>query len=72
MSTKAAITVLRGREEVERLWRSADYPTENVEKANAAVAFVDVPSATESPARNGRDAAASNASSMKSAWSDSN
>ena len=43
MSGKAAITVLRGREEVERLWRSAEYPTENVEKANAAVTFVDAP-----------------------------
>jgi uncharacterized membrane protein len=40
---KAAITVLRGREEIERLWGSPESPTQNIKRANAAVAFGDAP-----------------------------
>jgi uncharacterized membrane protein len=43
MSRKAAITVLRPREEIERLWRSSDYRPEYIEGADAAVSFVDAP-----------------------------
>ena len=43
MSSKAAITVFRPREEVERLWRSPGYRPEYVQDAEAAVTFVDAP-----------------------------
>jgi uncharacterized membrane protein len=43
MSRKAAITVNRPREEVERLWRSSQYRPEYIEAADAAVRFVDAP-----------------------------
>jgi hypothetical protein len=43
MRGKAAITVLRGTEEVERLWRSPEYPTKNVDRANATVTFIRAP-----------------------------
>ena len=43
MSSKASITVLRAREEVERLWRDSKYRSDSIEKADAAVRFVDAP-----------------------------
>ena len=43
MSAKAAITVLRPREEVERLWRSPEYRPSYVEGAGARVRFVEAP-----------------------------
>jgi uncharacterized membrane protein len=42
-SHKAAVTVLRSREEVQRLWQSSDYRPEYIEGADAAVSFVDAP-----------------------------
>jgi uncharacterized membrane protein len=42
-SHKAAVTVLRSRDEVERLWQSSDYRPEYIEGADAAVSFVDAP-----------------------------
>ncbi|MBV9337617.1 MAG: hypothetical protein JO243_17165 [Solirubrobacterales bacterium] len=43
MSSKASITVLRPREEVERLWRDPHYRTEHIEGAGATVRFVQAP-----------------------------
>jgi uncharacterized membrane protein len=43
MSSKAAITILWPREEVERLWNSSEYRTDYVDGADAAVRFVDAP-----------------------------
>ena len=43
MRAKAAITVHRSGEEVERLWRSGHYRLEAIERANAAVTFRDAP-----------------------------
>jgi uncharacterized membrane protein len=43
MSRKAAITIDRPREEVERLWGASEYRPEYVSGANAGVAFVDAP-----------------------------
>jgi uncharacterized membrane protein len=43
MSRKAAITVHRSREEVQRLWQSSEYRPEYVQEADAAVTFVDAP-----------------------------
>jgi uncharacterized membrane protein len=43
MRSKAAITVNRSREEVERLWQSSDYRPEYIDGADAAVTFVDAP-----------------------------
>jgi uncharacterized membrane protein len=43
MSRKAAITVLRSRDEVQRLWQSSKYRPEYIEGADAAVTFVDAP-----------------------------
>jgi uncharacterized membrane protein len=43
MSLKASITVLRSREDVERLWRDAGYPHDNVDSAGATVRFADAP-----------------------------
>jgi hypothetical protein len=43
MSAKAAITVYKSREEVERLWRDPAYRPEYISEANAAVTFVDAP-----------------------------
>ena len=43
MSSKAAITVLRPREDVERLWQSSEYRAEYVRDADAAVSFTDAP-----------------------------
>jgi hypothetical protein len=43
MSTKAAITVNRPREEVERLWATSEFRPEYTEGAEAAVAFTDAP-----------------------------
>ena len=43
MSSRAAITVLRSREEVQRLWQSSEYRPEYIEGADAAVTFADAP-----------------------------
>jgi uncharacterized membrane protein len=43
MSSKAAITINRPREEVERLWRSPDHRAEWIDGADAAVRFTDAP-----------------------------
>jgi len=43
MSSKAAITVNRSREEVQRLWSSSDFRPEYIESADAAVSFADAP-----------------------------
>ena len=43
MSQQAAITVLRSREEVQRLWQSPEYRTEYIHDADAAVTFKDAP-----------------------------
>jgi uncharacterized membrane protein len=43
MSNKAAITVYRSREEVERLWQSSGYRPEYIQESDAAVTFVDAP-----------------------------
>ncbi len=43
MSQKAAITVNRPREDVERLWRSSEYRPEYIEASDASVTFVDAP-----------------------------
>jgi hypothetical protein len=43
MSAKAAITVYKSREEVERLWRDPAYRPGYIAEANAAVTFVDAP-----------------------------
>jgi uncharacterized membrane protein len=40
---KAAITVNRPREDVERLWRSSEYRPEYIEDSDAAVTFKDAP-----------------------------
>lgn len=43
MSHQAAVTVLRQREEVERLWRDPQYRPQYIESAQAAVQFVEAP-----------------------------
>jgi uncharacterized membrane protein len=43
MKAKAAITVLRSREELERLWRSSDNRPESIDRMGAAVTFADAP-----------------------------
>jgi uncharacterized membrane protein len=43
MNRKAAITVNRPREDVERLWRSSDHRPEYIERSDARVTFVDAP-----------------------------
>jgi uncharacterized membrane protein len=43
MSSKAAITVLRPQEEVQRLWNSSQYRPEYIAQAEAAVRFVQAP-----------------------------
>jgi hypothetical protein len=43
VSSKAAITILKPREEVERLWSSSEYRPEYVDGADAAVTFKDAP-----------------------------
>ena len=43
MSAKAAITVHRSREEVQRLWQSSEYRPDYVDGADSAVTFVDAP-----------------------------
>jgi uncharacterized membrane protein len=43
MSQKAAITVNRPREDVERLWRSSEYRPEYIEASDARVTFIDAP-----------------------------
>ena len=43
MSSKASITVLRSRDEVQRLWQSSEYRPDYIDGADAAVKFVDAP-----------------------------
>ena len=43
MNRKAAITVYRSREEVQRLWQSSEYRPEYISAADAAVTFKDAP-----------------------------
>ena len=43
MGQKAAITINRPREGVERLWRESAYRPEFIDQADAAVTFVDAP-----------------------------
>jgi hypothetical protein len=43
MSAKAAITVLRPREEVERLWGDSQHRAEYIDTAQTTVRFVDAP-----------------------------
>ena len=43
MSAKAAITVFRPREEVERLWQSSEYRPDYIDETDAAVTFTDAP-----------------------------
>jgi uncharacterized membrane protein len=43
MRGKAAITVYRPREEVQRLWQSSEYRPEYIASAHAAVTFKDAP-----------------------------
>jgi uncharacterized membrane protein len=43
MRARAAITVNRPREEVERLWQSAEYRPSYIDGADAAVSFADAP-----------------------------
>ena len=43
MHAKAAITVLRGRDEVERLWSSPGYRPEHIERTGARITFNDAP-----------------------------
>jgi uncharacterized membrane protein len=43
MSNRAAITVNRPREGVERLWRSSEYRPDYIEASDAAVTFADAP-----------------------------
>jgi uncharacterized membrane protein len=43
MSSKAAITVLRSREEVEQLWQSSGHRPEYIQESDASVTFVEAP-----------------------------
>jgi uncharacterized membrane protein len=43
MSTKAAVTVIRSREEVQRLWSTSGYRPEYIDGIEAAVTFKDAP-----------------------------
>ncbi len=43
MSSRAAITVLRPRDEVQRLWQSSEYRPAYIDGADAAVSFEDAP-----------------------------
>src|SRR4051795_2429843 len=43
MNSRTAITVNRPRDEVERLWRSAEYRPAYIQEADAAVTFKDAP-----------------------------
>jgi uncharacterized membrane protein len=43
MHSKAAITVLRSREELEQLWRSSEYRPEYISDSHAAVTFKAAP-----------------------------
>jgi uncharacterized membrane protein len=43
MRAKAAVTVNRPREEIERLWREPGYRPEYIEESDAAVSFVAAP-----------------------------
>jgi hypothetical protein len=58
MNGKAAITVHRSRDEVQRLWRDPEYRPEYIEGTHAAVTFKDAPGdrGTEIHVDLGRDA----------------
>ena len=43
MSRRAAITVYRPREEVERRWQSSEYRPQYIDSADASVTFTDAP-----------------------------
>jgi uncharacterized membrane protein len=43
MSQRAVITVLRGREELQRLWAASPYRPSNVDESEATVTFRDAP-----------------------------
>jgi uncharacterized membrane protein len=43
MQSRAAITVYKERDEVERLWRSAEYRPEYIDEADASVTFKKAP-----------------------------
>jgi len=43
MNTQAAVTVLRDRDEVKRLWDSPEHPAGHVRELGAAVTFKDAP-----------------------------
>jgi uncharacterized membrane protein len=43
MESRAAITVLKDREELERLWRSSEYRPSYIEEADASVTFKKAP-----------------------------
>jgi uncharacterized membrane protein len=43
MSAKAAVTVLKSPEEVQRLWQDSEYRPEYIEESEAAVTFVPAP-----------------------------
>jgi uncharacterized membrane protein len=43
MGSRAAVTVNRSREEVERLWRSSEFRPEYAARAGAAIVFKDAP-----------------------------
>jgi uncharacterized membrane protein len=43
MDSRAAITVLKDREELERLWRSSEYRPSYIEEADASVTFKKAP-----------------------------
>lgn len=43
MRAKAAVTVHRSREDVERLWQSSEHRPQYIDEADAVVSFVDAP-----------------------------
>ena len=43
MTARTAVTVLRPREEVERVWRDQQSGLQNIDRVDAAVTFVDAP-----------------------------
>lgn len=43
MSSRASITIVRSREDVERFWRDAEYRPQYIDGTDAAVRFVDAP-----------------------------
>ena len=43
MSSRASVTILRPREDVERFWRDAEYRPDYIDGTDAAVRFIDAP-----------------------------